>query len=70
MQPMTRSAFLEGKMEEFLASSKTTISIPLYGNEIKKITKRYENVAIEKGEKCGSFSANDKRIICTITKTR
>ena len=67
---MTRREFIDWKIEDFLNSSETEISMPLYGSEIKKFPKRYPEVMVEKGE---PFSKNpvtkrDARIICKISK--
>lgn len=70
MMHETRREFIARKMEEFMDSSKTEFSLPLYGSEIKKFSKIYPEVTLEKGE---PFSKNpvtkqDARIICKICK--
>jgi len=68
MHQETRSQYIERTLEALLKSSETSTKIDLYGEEIRRFSKRYaDKLLITQGPKTNA-SAEDKRYNCTILK--
>ena len=64
----TRRQYIERHLDGLISSDQSSISIDLYGDEIRRFGKEYEEkVRIEKGPRTGA-SSEDKRYSCTIIK--
>lgn len=67
MHYITRSQYIHKKVEEFLSSSAPYFTIDLYSSEIRKITRDYSSLVIEKGPRTLA-SSDDKRFACVVRK--
>lgn len=62
----TRKEKHERKISDFLDSDKETLSLRLYGHEIRLLSSRYPEINIEQGAQYG----NSKLFDCTVTKVQ
>lgn len=67
MQYITRSQYIHNKVEEFLSSLAPFFTIDLYSSEIRKITRDYTSLVIQKGPRTLA-SSDDKRFACVVRK--
>lgn len=67
MNYITRSQYIHKKLEEFLSSSAPFFTIDLYSSEIRKITRDYDSLVIQKGPRTLA-SSDDKRFSCVVSK--
>lgn len=67
MQYITRRKYVNKKVEDFLDSSKSCLTLDLYSSEIRKLSKVYPSLEIKKGQKTLA-SSDDKRYSCVISK--
>lgn len=64
---ITRSQWIDAKVEEFTSSSNPCFTIDLYNSEIKRFRKRYSELEIKKGPLVPG-SAASIRFSCVVTR--
>lgn len=69
MNNITRSQWIDAKVEEFNNSSNPCFTIDLYNSEIKRFKKHYKKLEIQKGPAVPG-SSNGIRFSCVVTKKR
>lgn len=67
MNYITRSQWIDAKVDEFNNSSNPCFTIDLYSSEIRRFEKRYINLKIQRGPAVLS-TPNDARFSCVITR--
>lgn len=67
MQYITRNQYIHNKVEEFLSSSVPFFTIDLYSSEMRKITRDYPTLVIQKGPRTLA-SSDDRRFACVVRK--
>lgn len=64
---ITRSQWIDAKVEEFIASTNPCFTIDLYSSEIRRFQKRYSELLIKKGPVAqGTFQ--NARFSCVVTR--
>ena len=67
MNNITRSQWIDAKVEEFINSSNPCFTIDLYNSEIKRFEKRHDKLKIKKGPAVHGTSGGT-RFSCVVSK--